>query len=185
MLRRGPWVVEGTTLRYKNERVEISEDQVLRPDGEEGTFTVVRLQPGVSVLAIDEEDNVYLTKEYRYVIEQESLEVVSGGIDENETALDAARRELREELGIVAERWSDLGMVHPLTSQLHAPARLFVARHLSFFEPEPDVCEVIELVKMKLHTAVDLVMESRINHAPSCVLILKANQWLSSQVEQK
>lgn len=42
MSHKGPWIVRGTTLRYKSERVEINEDDVLRPDGLEGTFTVVQ-----------------------------------------------------------------------------------------------------------------------------------------------
>jgi 8-oxo-dGTP pyrophosphatase MutT (NUDIX family) len=185
MSNKGPWVVRGTTVRYKSARVEINEDKVLRPDGVEGTFTVVQLRPGVSVLAIDSDNTVYLTREYRYAIERESLEVVSGAIDGDETPQDAARRELKEELGIVAEKWIDFGTVHPLTSQLHAPARLFVGRQLSFFEPQPDMCEVIETVKMKLHDAVKLVMESVITHAPSGVLILKANHWLNSEGEHQ
>ncbi len=183
MSHKGPWGVRGTTLLYKSKWVEINEDSVLRPDGVEGTFTVVQLRPGVSVLAIDDDNTVYLTREYRYAIERESLEVVSGAIDGDETPQEAARRELKEELGIVAEQWIDLGSVHPLTSQLHAPARLFVAQQLSFSEPQPDIFELIETVKMKLDEAVNLVMESVISHGPSCVLILKANHWLNGEGE--
>ena len=89
------------------------------------------------------------------------------------------RRELREELGIESERWLTLGEVHPLTSMLLAPARLFIARGLSFFEPQPQGAESIRAIKLKLSEAVRMVMESEINHAPSCVLILKASHFLN------
>jgi len=177
-LTRGPWTVNHSRLRFKSEWLEVSEDQIERPGFYAGTFTVVRLKRGVSVLAIDEDDCVYLTREYRYAIEQDSVEAVSGAIDGIETEEEAARRELKEELGIVANEWISMGLVHPLTSQLHAPAHLFIARALRFEEARPDDSEMIEMVKMPMADVVKLVMASKITHAPSCVLILKANTWL-------
>ena len=176
--KKGPWLVGDTTQKYKNAWLDVCEDQVIQPNGQTGLFATVRIRPGVSVLAIDDDLEVYLTAEYRYALEQESIEVVSGGIDGDETPVDSARRELREELGIEAETFIDLGVVHPLTSMLYSPAQLFVAKKLSFFEPNPDESEIIRLVKMKLSDAVSMVMESKITHAPSCVLILKANHAL-------
>src|SRR5205809_4304107 len=115
---KGLWMVEATTQRYKNAWLELSEDKVVKPDGNPGTFATVRMKPGVSVLAMDELAQVYLTSEYRYAVERDSIEVVSGGIDEDEPPLLAARRELREELGIEAAQWIDLGLVDPFTSAI-------------------------------------------------------------------
>ena len=116
--RKGPWTVEETAEVYRTPWVEVVEDKVIRPDGTPGLFTTVRMRPGVSVLALDEEGFVHLTSEYRYAVERESVEVVSGGIDESETPLAAARRELREERGITAREWTDLGAVDPFTSAI-------------------------------------------------------------------
>ena len=179
--KKGPWLIEETIRRYQSEWLDICEDKVIGPHGECATFGTVKIKPGVSVLAIDEKDDVYLTSEYRYAIEQESIEVVSGAIEGSELPEAAARRELREELGIEAERWIDLGIVNPMTSMLHSPASLFIARGLSFFEPEPQDAEIIRMVKMNLSEAVKMVIESTITHAPSCVLILKANHYLNSR----
>lgn len=177
-IRKGPWQIEASSQKYKSAWLEVIEDKVIKPNGEHGSFATVKLKPGVSVLAIGDEDEVYLTSEYRYAIEQKSIEVVSGATEADETPEMAAKRELREELGIAAGDWVDLGTVDPLTSILRSPARLFLARELSFFEPQADDSEIIEMVRMKLNEAVDMVMESKITHAPSCVLILKANQFL-------
>ncbi|HAF23972.1 MAG TPA: NUDIX hydrolase, partial [Blastocatellia bacterium] len=73
---KGLWLVEETVQKYQNGRLEVSEDQVVRPDGKPGTFATVRMKPGVSVLAIDDLAQVYLTSEYRYAVERESIEVV-------------------------------------------------------------------------------------------------------------
>ena len=178
-IRKGPWQVEASTQKYKSPWLEVTEDKVIKPNGQPGSFATVKLKPGVSVLAIGDGDEVYLTSEYRYAIEQKSIEVVSGATEADETPEMTARRELREELGIEAGSWVDLGTVDPLTSLLRSPARLFLARELSFFEPNADDSEIIEMVRMKLNEAVEMVMDSKITHAPSCVLILKAHHLLT------
>src|SRR5687768_8268646 len=150
-IRKGPWQVEASSQKYKSAWLEVTEDKVIKPNGEPGSFATVRLKPGVSILAIGDDDEVYLTSEYRYAIEQKSIEVVSGAIEADEPPKMAAKRELREELGIEAGSWVDLGAVDPLTSILRSPARLFLARELSFFEPKADDSEIIEMVRMKLN----------------------------------
>ena len=174
----GPWRIEDSIRRFKSEWLEVCEDKVIRPDGQDGSYATVRIRPGVSVLAVDDDQGVYLTREYRYAIEEESIEVVSGAIEDDELPETSARRELREELGIVAERWTALGAIHPLTSMLHSPANLFMAQGLDFFEPDPQDAEMIQMVRVGLHKAVLMVMDCTIKHAPSCVLILKANHLL-------
>jgi ADP-ribose pyrophosphatase len=178
---KGLWQVEETVQRYKNGWLEVCEDRVIRPDGQVGSFATVKMRPGVSVLAVDEDQQVYLTSEFRYAIQRESIEAVSGGVEADELPLSAARRELREELGIEAAEWTDLGSVDPLTSIIHSPANLFLARKLSFCEPDCDSTEIIQMVKVKLCEAVRMVMESEITHGPSCVLILKTNHFLNRE----
>ena len=179
MIRKnGPWTINETLLKYKNPWIELKEDQVIRPDGKPSIFGVVRMNPGISVLPLDDNGYVYLTDEFHYALEQDSLEVVSGAIDKNEKPLDAAKRELEEELGIKAENWIELGTVNPFTTVLKSPAYLFLARKLSFVKTNPEGTENIKLVKIKFEKAIKMVMESKITHGPSCVLILKAKEFL-------
>ena len=72
------------------------------------------MKSGVSVLPIDNKGNVYLTKEYHYAVERETIEAISGGIDKGENKENAAKRELNEEAGITANEWIDLGVLDPL-----------------------------------------------------------------------
>src|SRR4051794_12195637 len=100
MRQHGPWKVRSTRTVHSDPWITLTVDDVVRPDGSSGTFSVVQVKAGVSVLALDEEGNAHLTREFRYAIGRESLEVVSGANESGEEPLDAARRELKEELGI-------------------------------------------------------------------------------------
>lgn len=98
-------MVEDSKEIYEGEFLKLNQDQVLRPDGEPGTYAVVSLNPGVAVLAMDDEGSVYLTRQFRYILGKESIEVVCGAVEEGESPLEAAKREAREEAGPEASEW--------------------------------------------------------------------------------
>ncbi|MBI5061685.1 MAG: NUDIX hydrolase [Candidatus Aenigmarchaeota archaeon] len=178
--KNGPWTIKKTTAKYKSPWVEIDEDDVIRPDGKPGIFSTVKMKPGVSILPIDDDGFVYLTEEFHYAIGQDSIEVVSGAIDRNEKPLNAAKRELREELGIEAMEWIALGLVNPFTTVINSPAHLFIAKKLRFKKSSQEGTENIKQVKVRLDDAIKMVMENKITHGPSCVLILKARYILKT-----
>jgi ADP-ribose pyrophosphatase len=124
-----------------------------------------------------------LTEEFHYGVGRSTIEAVSGGIEPGEDALQTAQRELREELGIAARDWLDLGVVDPFTASAASPTRLLLARHLRLGEQNLEGTELIRRVQMPFAEAVQMVMDSRITHGPTCVLILKAQQLLA-RVEQ-
>lgn len=180
MHRHGPWQILSTETVYSDPWVRVVKDQVIRPDGQPGTYTVVHIKPGVSVLAADCDGFVYLTDEFHYGIGRHSLECVSGGIEEDEDALEGARRELQEEIGIEAATWRHLGVADPFTSPLASPTQLYLAQGLTFVEAAPEGTEQIRRVRLPLTEAVEMVMDSRITHAPSAALILKAARILGA-----
>ena len=178
--RHGPWTIQSTTPKYENAFITVTEDQVIQPDGQPGIYGTVRMKPGVAVLPIDERGMARLTRQFRYALGRESIEVVAGALDESEPALEAARREVREELGVDAGEWIDLGVMDIDTSIVHCPVHLFVARQLSFAEPEREGTETMSTLRVPFEEAVQMVMASTITHSPSCVLILKARELLQA-----
>jgi ADP-ribose pyrophosphatase len=180
MQRRGPWTVLDSAEVYQDPWLSVRKDDVIRPDGKPGTHSVVTIKPGVSVLAMDDDGNVYLTREFHYAVDRVTLETVSGGIEPGENALTSGQRELQEEIGIVANEWIDLGTCDPFTASIFSPTKIYLARELRFVDDQPEGTEIIERVKMPLDEAVQNVMQSNITHAPSCTLILKAWHSLST-----
>jgi ADP-ribose pyrophosphatase len=158
--------------------MEVREDQVVRPDGKDGIYGVVEMKNGASVLPMDDENNVYLTKEFRYALGEESIEAAGGVVDDGEDGIQAAKRELKEELGIVADEWVDLGRLEPFTGAVHSSANLYLARGLKFGSTKAEGTEIISVVKITLNEAVEMVMNSEIVHGQTSVLILKAARYL-------
>ena len=173
MKPHGPWKILGSDEIYSDPWIHVRRDNVIRPDGQDGTHCVVHMKPGVCVVALDENDFVHLTSEFHYGIGRESLEGVSGGIEQGETALSTAGRELEEELGLKAVRWTDLGSLDPFTTIVVSPTRLYLAEGLTEGVRQPEGTELIRLVKMPLSDAVSQVMGGQITHGPTCALLLK------------
>jgi 8-oxo-dGTP pyrophosphatase MutT (NUDIX family) len=158
--------------------VRLREDSVVLPRGTETIYEYVEIKNGASTLAIEDNGSVWLVREWKYAIDRPSLEVVSGGIEPGESPLEAAHRELREEIGLTARELIPMGHVDPFTTMLCCPNHLFIARGLTIVDPDPEEAEVMEIVRIPLEEAARLVMTGGITHGTSCVLILKALEWM-------
>jgi len=176
--KHGAWTIKSSERIYADEFAEVWVDEVLKPDGEPGRRMTMRMTPGVAVLALDEEGFAHLVKTFRYAVGKECVEVVQGASEDTEEPDAAARRELKEELGVESCELTDLGLVDAITSQVFSPARIFLARNLRFGEPETESTETLEPFKVKFEEAVRMVMDGRITQGVSCTLILKAGRLL-------
>jgi ADP-ribose pyrophosphatase len=169
----GPWKIVKKNRIYDDPWISVRMDQVVRPDGNPGTYSTVRIKSGVCVIPIDELGNVYLTREFHYAVGMETIEGVSGGIEIGESAECTAKRELREEIGILAGHLHELGKVDPLTASLCSPTTLFLATDLTMTHAAPEGTERIERIAIPFQRAVEMVINSEITHGPTCTAILK------------
>src|SRR5689334_6151754 len=111
MKEHGPWKVLASREVFRDPWFAVFRDEVIRPDGKPGTYCYAEVKPGSAVLPLDADGSVYLVEEFRYAVGCETLEVVGGGAEPGEDPLATGRRELKEELGIEADEWTDLGRV--------------------------------------------------------------------------
>jgi len=170
-------------LVHEGNLVRLREDRVVLPRGTEVLYEFVEIKPGSSVLAMEENGDVWLVREWKYAIDRPSLEVVSGGVEPDETPVEAAHRELQEELGKTACELIPLGYVDPFTTMLRGPNYLFLARGLGEAERAPEEAEAnMELHRMPFQQAYDLALNGEITHGSSCVAIFRAAEWLRRTV---
>lgn len=174
----GPWLIHRSSEVYSDPWLHVKKDDVTRPDGKPGTHSVVTIKPGICVLAW-QDNHVYLTKEFHYGVGRVTIEAVSGGREGEEPAVECAKRELIEELGIQANEWQELTTVDPFTASVVSPTVLFLATDLTFCESNPEGTEQIECLKMTAQEAYNFVCDGTITHTPSCIVILR--HWIQRQ----
>jgi ADP-ribose pyrophosphatase len=182
MRDHGPWKVLSSREVYRDPWIAVQIDDGIRPDGRPGTHSIIRVKSGVTVIALDEADHVYLTEEFHYAVGRVTIEGVSGGNDPPEDHLATAQRELREEIGIVAARWTPLGVVDPFTANVVSPTLLYLAEELNFVTAQREGTETMHRLRMPLTDAIAMVWDGRITHAPTCVVLLKT--WLAKSRAQ-
>lgn len=141
-----PWHRRSRRLVYENAWVNVLHDEVDRPDGRPGIYGVIHFHNhAVAIVAIDDEDRVVLVGQWRYTIDAYSWELPEGGVPPDETPLVGAQRELREETGLQAAEWREIGRIAVSNSVTDELGTLFLATGLRQGEASPDGTEELRL----------------------------------------
>ena len=166
-----PWETLSTRVVYDNPWIRVREDEVVRPDGLPGIYGVVHFKHvAVGVLAV-EEGMLYLVGQYRYPLERYSWEIPEGGCPEGEDPLQTAQRELAEETGLRASRWTKMGEAHLSNSVSDELAVWFLAEGLEQGERRPDGTEKLQVRRVTLKEALRMVESGEITDALSVLAI--------------
>jgi len=172
----GPWKILKRKKEYSNKfGLSIYEDSVIKPNGSQGKYSWVSFFPSVSILPIDNKNNVYLAKEFKYGTRKYAISVPGGTINKNESPLRAAKRELKEELGISAKSWKSLGKFYSSPANVDNLTYTFIARNITISKQSLDPTENIKILKMPLSKAIMKIKKNEITGSLSTALILKAN----------
>lgn len=161
---------------YKAHIFTVSEDQLLFPEGFERTHHTVQRDPGVYVFPTDKDFNIYLVEQYRYLHEATTLESIAGLIDKGEEPIDAAKRELKEESGFVADKWTSLGTLKPAGSMITWDQHLYLATDLKAGDQELEDTESIHVKKVSLDEAVKKIFDGEIFVGPTVTGILMVDK---------
>jgi ADP-ribose pyrophosphatase len=163
-----PWRRESRRLVYENAWLQVHHDEVVRPDGQPGIYGVIHLRSqAVGVVAIDRLDRVVLVGQYRYTMDRYSWEIPEGGVPFDEDPLDGARRELREETGVVAATWREISRFELSNSVTDEVGVLYLATDLTDGRAEPDGTEDLRIRRVPFAEALAMIDRGEIRDAMS------------------
>lgn len=170
----GRFVRHSRRVAYENAWITVWHDEVSRPDGSPGIYGVVHFgNLAAGVVAFDDEDRIALVGQHRYTLDRESWEIPEGGVPPTETALEGIQRELREETGVEASDWQELGRLDLSNSVTDEEAVLFIARGLRHGEATPEPTESLSVRWVPFDEAVAMTRDGRITDAISVAAILR------------
>lgn len=172
---KNPWKKKSSKEIYSNPWITVREDNVITPGGKDGIYGVVSFKNiATGVLPIDDEGYTYLVGQFRYPLETYSWEIPEGGCPEGENPLDAAKRELLEETGIIANHWEEFLTIHTSNSVCKEIGYVFLAKDLTFQEAQPEETEDLSVKKVHFSEALDMCLRGDITDSISVAAILKA-----------
>ena len=186
-LHHNPWVVLDEQTVYENNWIKVIHHDVINPSGNKGIYGQVHFKNrAIAIVAVDKDMNTYLVGQYRFPTESYSWEVPEGGCPFDEKPLEAAKRELEEETGIVAQHWELIANAHLSNSVSDEYSYVYLASHLSQHSAMPEDTEQLTVQKLPLIEAFNMVNNGVITDSLSVIalqrvelLLLKGNLKLS------
>jgi len=176
---KNPWTTLNSKIVYENPWIQVSHREVLNPSGGEGIYGVVHFKnTAIGIVPIDEHLNTWLVGQYRYTLEQYSWEIPEGGGIIGQSLLASAQRELLEETGIQAQKWTKVLDLHTSNSVTDEYGIAYVAQDLSYGEAEPEETEELVLRKLPFEEAFQMVIDGQITDALAMTSIMKVHYLL-------
>ena len=160
---------------YDGAVLHVVKDTILLPNGNTSIREFCLHKGAVAVIPVDENNIVTMVRQFRYAHHREFLEIPAGKLDSiDEIPLEAAKRELREETGAVAVKYTDLGILDTTPALIDEKIQIYMAEGLTFGETDPDDDEFLEIVRYPLAELVEMVMSGNIRDGKTQIAILKA-----------
>lgn len=157
---------------YDNPYLAVEVHEIRHPNGAPGEHVLI-VTPPCSAVIVDDGGDLLFARQPRFAAQAEVLEIVKGGSDPGESALDCAKREVREELGVAAMHWEPLGKLWEIPSIVSDPVELFLAHGIEHVDPETDSIESVELVRVPAAVAIEAAATGKINDAVTVAALLR------------
>ena len=164
-------VYNGLIVDIKRDKVKIQTEKLVSRE-------VVIHSGGVGVVALTEDNKVLMVRQYRYPIGEETLEIPAGKLSVGENPLECAKRELSEETGAAASRYTSLGYVYPSPGYSTEVLHLYLAQDLFFGDMHLDEDELLSVESVDIDELLNHVMSGKIKDAKTVIGVLKTKELL-------
>lgn len=173
VLHKNPWRTKSQKTVYENPWVKVVHNEVITPNGKDGIYGVINIPTGVAIVAIDNDQNVYLSGEWRYPIKRYSWSVICGTVEKGQTPLQAAKQELKGEANLKASSWKHLLTFHPSPGIVNETTYVYLAQGLAPAKGKQDDTEKIKAKKIKFSRSIEMIDNGEITDSYAIVGLLK------------
>lgn len=170
--------------KFKGKIINLRVDEAMLPNGATASREVVEHNGGICVVPLTDNNEILMVEQYRYPYSEVVLEIPAGKRDGNEEPLEGGKRELKEETGAVAESYTFLGELYPTPGYCGEIIYMYLATGLSYGETNPDEDEFLNLKKIPLEAAVEMIMNGEIKDAKTQAAILKVERLLKNDFQK-
>ena len=173
-----PWITLSSTDIYSNPWIHVTESQVLNPAGKPGIYGKVHFKnKAIGIVALDDKMNTWLVGQHRYTLNEWSWEIPEGGGPLGIDVLKSAKRELKEETGLTAKKWTVIQRVHLSNSVSDEEGFIFLAEQLQEGTKELEDTEAdMKVWKLPFAEALEMVLDGRITDGLSVMGLLKVGR---------
>lgn len=169
-----PWKTLESENMYESAWILVKKHQVLNPARNPAIYSTIHFKnKAIGVIPLDENYQTWIVGQYRYPTNCYSWEIPEGGGNLNVPYVESAARELLEETGIKAEKYTEIMRMHLSNSASDEEAIVFVAQNLSFHEAEPEETEVLQVKKIHFSELFKMVHEGKITDAITIAAVYK------------
>jgi ADP-ribose pyrophosphatase len=149
---------------YRNPWIAVEAHEIVHPNGLPGEHVLV-VTPDACAVVVESGEELVFARQPRFGARRTMLEIVKGGREGAESALECAARELREELGIEARRWVSLGRLYEIPSIVSAPVEIFLASDTVAAATDLEDVESIEPARLSYQAAVSAIAAGELDDA--------------------
>ena len=171
----GAWTELNCREVYDNPWIRVTESQVLNPNGGEGIYGVVHFKNlAIGVIAVDDQNHTWLVGQDRFPFDGKyTWEIVEGGGPVDQDPVESAKRELLEEVGLKAENWKLIQEMDLSNSATTERALIYYATGITYHEAQPDETEQLQVRRIPLNEAYQMVLDGEIIDSLSVAGLLK------------
>jgi len=171
---KNPWQTLNSEIKFDTPWISVTKHDVIDPSGKPALYGTVSFKNlAIGIIPIDNQGNTWIVGQWRYPLKQYSWEIIEGGGPIGIDPIESAKRELKEEAGLEAKKYTLICNMHTSNSVSDEYCFIYLAQDLTEGESEPEDSEDLTIKKIPFSEAYDMVMNGEITDSLSMVGILK------------